>query len=57
MQEIIEFFGWLFDDAQKMSVAISTLAAFLVAYRGIYRLVGIFFTRKFSPAKNQHKYG
>ena len=44
MQEIIEFFGSLFGDAQKISVAISALAASLVAYRGIYRLVGIFFT-------------
>ncbi|MBQ8550925.1 MAG: glycosyltransferase [Clostridia bacterium] len=56
MQEIMEFFGSLFGDAQKISVAISALAASLVAYRGIYRLVGIFFTRKFPPARKPHKY-
>ena len=42
-KEIYDFLGWLF--------------AFLVAYRTVYFVIGIFFTRKFKPAKVKHKYG
>ena len=42
-KEIYDFLGWLF--------------AFLVAYRAVYFVIGIFFTRKFKPAKVKHKYG
>ena len=42
-KKIYDFLGWLF--------------AFLVAYKTVYFVIGIFFTRRFKPAKNKHKYG
>ena len=42
-KEIYDFIGWLF--------------GVLGFYKTIYFIIGIFFTRKFKPSKNKHKYG
>ncbi|MBR3145396.1 MAG: glycosyltransferase [Clostridia bacterium] len=36
---------------------ISYILALLLLYKAVYFVLGMFFTRKFSPAKTKHKYG
>ena len=35
---------------------IGSVLAILMAYKTVYWLIGLFFTRKFKPAKKKHKY-
>ncbi|MGN0451163.1 MAG: glycosyltransferase family 2 protein [Acutalibacteraceae bacterium] len=35
---------------------IGTVFTVMLAYKTVYRILGLFFTRKFAPAKKQHKY-
>ena len=35
---------------------IGSVLTILMAYKTIYWLIGLFFTRKFKPAKKKHKY-
>ncbi len=41
----------------KINNIIGTIISILIAYRVLYFLIGIFFTRKFKKAKTSHKYG
>lgn len=35
---------------------IGKILVIMMAYKTLYWLIGVFFTRKFKPAKNKHKY-
>ena len=41
----------------KISNIIGTIFTIMVAYKVIYFIIGLFFTRRFKTAKKQHKYG
>lgn len=54
---IIRFLGSLYPTFKVINDFIGKLLPALVMYRTIYFIIGLFFTRKFKPAKNKHKYG
>lgn len=41
---------------KTISAVIGSVFSAMLAYKLVYRIIGIFFTRKFKPAKNCHKY-
>ncbi len=41
---------------KNINIVISSVLAGMMAYKTIYWIVGIFFTRKFKPAEKMHKY-
>ncbi len=56
MENIVCYLGAFLDDVKGIDIVISAFLAAIVAHRSIYKLIGIFFTRKFPEAKRMHKY-
>ena len=54
---IISFVGQMYEPAKSIYNTISAVLAVMVAYKTVFFAIGFLFTRKFSPAKNIHKYG
>ena len=52
---IIRFLGSLYPNAKIINNIIGTVFSIFVAYRVIYFIVGIFWTRKFIAARNEEK--
>ena len=52
----IDFIGNGYLDIKNINSLIGNIITFILAYKSIYFLIGIFFTRRFKPAKNKHKY-
>lgn len=48
--------GSIYRDAKEFRSLILDLLALWTTYHIVYRVLGFFYTRKFKPAKNQHKY-
>ena len=42
---------------KKIYNIIGSVLTILMAYKTLYWIIGLFFTRKFKPAKKKHKYG
>lgn len=57
LQNICEFLSDLYLLAKETGVVISAILSLLVFHKTAYQILGLFFTRKFRPAKKQHKYG
>ncbi|MBP5684410.1 MAG: glycosyltransferase family 2 protein [Bacilli bacterium] len=57
INNIIHFLGDIYPEAAKISSVIGKIMTICGGYLGIYWLIGLFFTRKFKPAKKKHKYG
>ena len=57
LDEIIRFLASLYPMAAKISSLMGKIMTFCGGYLIIYWLIGLFFTRKFKPAKKKHKYG
>lgn len=53
---IINVIGDWYPYIKNINAFIGTTLTFMVAYRTVYFIIGIFFTRKFKPAKKKHKY-
>jgi len=53
---IINFIGDLYPSFKNINSIIGTVLSFMMIYKTFYWIVGIFFTRKFKPAKKKHKY-
>lgn len=53
---ILESIGNAYPTAKVVYGVIGTVLSFMLAYKTVYRIVGLFFTRKFKPAKTNHKY-
>ena len=53
---ILESIGNAYPTAKAVYGVIGTVLSFMLAYKTLYRIVGLLFTRKFKPAKNNHKY-
>ena len=47
--------GW-YPALKVIYAAIGTVFSVMLAYKVVYRIIGLFFTRKFKPAKKRHKY-
>lgn len=56
ISNIITSIGDAYPVANAIYAVIGTVLTCLVFHRTIYRIIGFFFTRKFKPAKNMHKY-
>lgn len=57
MQAIIKAIGEYYPRAVELNELFSYVLGLLLAYKFIYYLLGMFFTREFKPAKQKHKYG
>ena len=53
---VIEAIGNEYIVFRNINIAIGAVLAGMMAYKSLYWIVGIFFTRKFKPAKKMHKY-
>lgn len=47
----------LYLPAKELGAVVSAILSILVFHKTAYQILGLFFTRKFKPAKKQHKYG
>lgn len=56
MLNIINNIGDSYLSFKNINSIIGTILSVMMAYKTIYILIGIFFTRKFKPAKKNHKY-
>lgn len=56
ISNIITAIGNAYPAANVVYAVIGTVLAWLAFHKTIYRILGFFFTRKFKPAKQQHKY-
>jgi len=54
---LLKAIGSIYHSGLKVSNTIGSIIAIAVMYKAIYFVVGMFFTRKFKPAKVKHKYG
>ena len=57
MTNIITFLGNLYPTSRLINNIIGTTITVLTAYKVIYFIIGVFWTRKFKKANNKHKYG
>ncbi len=57
LDNIVRFLGGLYPFFRDVNNFIGWLLPALVVYQGAFFVIGIFFTRKFKPAKKKHKYG
>ena len=53
---IINVIGDYYPIIKNINSIVGTIIGVMLAYRVIYFIIGIFFTRKFKPAKKKHKY-
>ena len=56
IKEIITFIGESYPNNKIIYNTIGTVLTAMLAYKSLYLVLGIFVTRKFKPAKNNHKY-
>lgn len=56
IENIIRGIGSIYDEVAIVLGIVGTFVAILTKHETIYMLIGLFFTRKFKPAVNQHKY-
>ena len=57
LDKIIRFFGSIYPYAKSINDVIGKVLPAMSYYLTAYFIIGLFFTRKFKPAKNNHKYG
>ena len=57
LDSIIRFIGSIYPVIKPINIFIGNALSFLILYRYAYEFIGLFFTRKFKPAKKNHKYG
>ena len=53
---IISAIGNAYPVGNIINATIGTVLGAILTYKTIYKILGLFFTRKFKPAKNNHKY-
>lgn len=57
IDSILKAIGSFYSTGNRINSTIGTILAVAVLYKAVYFVVGMFFTRKFKPAKKMHKYG
>lgn len=55
-ENIFAAIGGAYPTAKVIYAAIGTVLSVMLAYKTVYKIIGLFFTRKFKPAKQNHKY-
>ena len=55
--QIIRSIGSIYLGGKHFYNVFGTVLTIMLAYKSLYFVVGMFFTRKFKPAKKNHKYG
>ena len=55
-KEIITFIGSSYPKCKEIYNLIGSIFSIMLAYKTVYIIIGLLFTRKFKPAKNKHKY-
>ncbi len=56
LKDIITFLGNSYLESKEIYNMIGTVIGIMTFYKTIYIFIGLFFTRKFKPAKKNHKY-
>ena len=56
LSSIVTTAGNLYPALNTIYGAIGAVFSVMLAYKTVYKIIGLFFTRKFSPAENLHKY-
>ena len=56
LDTVFDAIGGAYPQAKVIYGIIGAILSYLVFHKKIYRVLGFFFTRKFSPAKQMHKY-
>lgn len=56
IKELITFIGNSYNESRIVYNTIGSVLSAMLAYKTAYWIIGFFFTRKFKPAKNFHKY-
>ena len=54
---LIKSFGSLYPGGKQFYNLLGTIIAAMTIHKSFYFVIGMFFTRKFKPAKKKHKYG
>ena len=57
LNNIITAIGSFYFTGNKIYKIIGIILSIMVFHKAFYFVIGMFFTRKFKPAKKQHKYG
>jgi len=53
---VLNIIGDLYPSLSSINSTIGAVLSAMVAYRTVFIIIGLFFTRKFKPAKKKHKY-
>ena len=53
---VLGYISDFYDCASGYSLFLNVILTGLVCYLGVYAVIGLFFTRKFKPTENLHKY-
>ncbi|HPE14641.1 MAG TPA: glycosyltransferase family 2 protein [Bacilli bacterium] len=56
LENIINFIGSGFNSFRSVNAIITDVFVIMLTYKTLWWIIGIFFTRKFKPAKKNHKY-
>lgn len=56
LKDIITFIGNTYLESKEIYNTIGTVLGIMLFYKTVYIFIGLFFTRKFKPSKNNHKY-
>lgn len=54
---LLRAIGSLYPGSKNFYNVLGLILSAITIHKGFYFVIGMFFTRKFKPAKNQHKYG
>jgi len=54
---IIKFIGGMYPVGKDIYDILGFILSVIVIHKAFYFVIGMFFTRKFKPAKKKHKYG
>ena len=57
LENIISAIGQSYETSRTIYNIFGSVLGIMTIYKTIYFFIGLFFTRKFKPAKNKHKYG
>ncbi len=57
LDSILNTIGNFYQNGKEINDIIGLILSIMVIHKAFYFVIGMFFTRKFKPAKNKHKYG
>ena len=57
LDSILKAIGSFYQNGKNINDIIGLIFSIMVIHKAFYFVIGMFFTRKFKPAKNKHKYG